>query len=132
MNFELYNPFEELIFDKHFCFLSGALTAETMSVFPEWGKPHKLVAIGADDRGYCGSKKRTETALSALKNNTILSVNTRVSARSIQWFSVHLSYAKSLGKPYQRRAYLQNIRPAIPACPVQTHCPRSEKGTLRR
>src|SRR5690606_28435669 len=36
MNFSLYNPFEDLIFDDHFCFLSGALTTETISVFPEW------------------------------------------------------------------------------------------------
>lgn len=36
MNFSLYNPFEDLIFDEHFCFLSGALTTESMSVFPEW------------------------------------------------------------------------------------------------
>lgn len=32
----LYNPFDDLIFDPHFCFLSGALTTETISVFPEW------------------------------------------------------------------------------------------------
>ncbi|NLN24844.1 MAG: hypothetical protein GX163_04165 [Bacteroidetes bacterium] len=36
MNLALYNPYEDLIFDAHFCFLSGALTTESMSVFPEW------------------------------------------------------------------------------------------------
>lgn len=36
MNFSLYNPFEDLIFDEHFCFLSGTLTSESLSVFPEW------------------------------------------------------------------------------------------------
>lgn len=36
----LYNPFEDLIFDEHFCFLSGALTNETISVFPEWLLEH--------------------------------------------------------------------------------------------
>ncbi len=32
----LFNPFDDLIFDEHFCFLSGALTNETIPVFPEW------------------------------------------------------------------------------------------------
>lgn len=32
----LYNPFEDLIFDPHFCFLSGDLTSDTISIFPEW------------------------------------------------------------------------------------------------
>lgn len=36
----LYNPFEDLIFDPHFCFLSGDLTNETISVFPEWILDH--------------------------------------------------------------------------------------------
>lgn len=36
MAISLYNPFEDLIFDEHFCFLSGALTTESLSVFPEW------------------------------------------------------------------------------------------------
>ena len=31
----LFNPFDDLIFDEHFCFLSGALTNGTISVFPE-------------------------------------------------------------------------------------------------
>ena len=35
-----YNPFKELIFDKHFCFLSGALTTDEMTVFPEWLMSH--------------------------------------------------------------------------------------------
>ena len=36
----LFNPFKELIFDEHFCFLSGVLTTEKMSVFPEWLMEH--------------------------------------------------------------------------------------------
>lgn len=33
---KIYNPFEDLTFDEHFCFLSGALTSEKLTVFPEW------------------------------------------------------------------------------------------------
>ncbi len=40
MSTTLYNPFEDLIFDEHFCFLSGALTTERISVFPEWLMNH--------------------------------------------------------------------------------------------
>jgi len=36
----LYNPFKELIFDEHFCFLSGVLTTESMTVFPKWLMDH--------------------------------------------------------------------------------------------
>ena len=36
----LFNPFKELIFDEHFCFLSGVLTTETMTVFPQWLMDH--------------------------------------------------------------------------------------------
>ncbi|TYB78551.1 hypothetical protein [Bizionia myxarmorum] len=36
----LFNPFRDLIFDEHFCFLSGDLTNETMTVFPEWLMDH--------------------------------------------------------------------------------------------
>lgn len=36
----LFNPFEDLIFDEHFCFLSGALTNEKITVFPEWLMTH--------------------------------------------------------------------------------------------
>ena len=32
----LFNPFKDLIFDEQFCFLSGDLTNEKMTVFPEW------------------------------------------------------------------------------------------------
>ncbi|MCX7547504.1 hypothetical protein OS188_05995 [Xanthomarina sp. F1114] len=32
----LFNPFKDLIFDEHFCFLTGVLTNESMTVFPEW------------------------------------------------------------------------------------------------
>ena len=40
MALELFNPFDDLIFDEHFCFLSGALTNETIKVFPEWLMDH--------------------------------------------------------------------------------------------
>ena len=40
MSLSLYNPFEDLIFDPHFCFLSGALTTEKMPVFPQWLMDH--------------------------------------------------------------------------------------------
>lgn len=36
----LFNPFKDLIFDPHFCFLSGTLTNDTMTVFPEWLMDH--------------------------------------------------------------------------------------------
>lgn len=36
----LYNPFSDLIFDEHFCFLSGVLTTEKITVFPEWLMDH--------------------------------------------------------------------------------------------
>lgn len=36
----LFNPFQDLIFDTHFCFLTGVLTTETMTVFPEWLMTH--------------------------------------------------------------------------------------------
>lgn len=32
----LFNPFQDLIFDEKFCFLTGNLTNESMTVFPEW------------------------------------------------------------------------------------------------
>lgn len=35
-----FNPFKDLIFDEHFCFLSGALTTDQMTVFPEWLMSH--------------------------------------------------------------------------------------------
>lgn len=40
MSQALFNPFKDLIFDEHFCFLSGALTNEKMTVFPEWLMAH--------------------------------------------------------------------------------------------
>ncbi|SDW30944.1 hypothetical protein [Aequorivita viscosa] len=40
MTQSLFNPFDDLIFDEHFCFLSGALTNDTISVFPEWLLTH--------------------------------------------------------------------------------------------
>jgi len=40
MTLSLFNPFEDLIFDEHFCFLSGALTTEKITVFPEWLMDH--------------------------------------------------------------------------------------------
>ncbi len=36
----LFNPFKDLNFDEHFCFLSGALTNENMTVFPVWLMDH--------------------------------------------------------------------------------------------
>ena len=36
----LFNPFKDLIFDEHFCFLTGDLTNEKISVFPEWLMDH--------------------------------------------------------------------------------------------
>ncbi|HET8838277.1 MAG TPA: hypothetical protein VFM82_04705 [Flavobacteriaceae bacterium] len=35
-----FNPFKEMIFDGHFCFLTGDLTTENMTVFPEWLMEH--------------------------------------------------------------------------------------------
>ncbi len=32
----LFNPFKDLIFDEQFCFLSGDLTNDKMTVFPQW------------------------------------------------------------------------------------------------
>ncbi|MBB5332320.1 hypothetical protein [Chryseobacterium koreense] len=40
MALELYNPFDELIFDESFCFLTGKLSLESVSVFPEWLLDH--------------------------------------------------------------------------------------------
>lgn len=36
MALHLFNPFQDMIFDRHFCFLSGDLTTDEMTVFPEW------------------------------------------------------------------------------------------------
>jgi len=35
-----FNPFQDLVFDEKFCFLSGNLTNENMTVFPEWLMDH--------------------------------------------------------------------------------------------
>ena len=40
MTHTLFNPFKDLNFDEHFCFLSGALTNENMTVFPVWLMDH--------------------------------------------------------------------------------------------
>lgn len=37
---EYFNPFEEMIFDENFCFLTGKLTTESVSIFPEWLLEH--------------------------------------------------------------------------------------------
>lgn len=37
---EFFNPFQDLIFDDQFCFLTGDLTTEKMSVYPEWLMEH--------------------------------------------------------------------------------------------
>lgn len=36
MGLEFFNPFQDMIFDDHFCFLSGDLATDEMTVFPEW------------------------------------------------------------------------------------------------
>ncbi len=33
---DLFNPFQEMIFEEQFCFLTGDLTTDKMSVYPEW------------------------------------------------------------------------------------------------
>lgn len=40
MSQSLFNPFKDLIFDEHFCFLSGSLTTEKLTVFPQWLMDH--------------------------------------------------------------------------------------------
>src|SRR5690606_13504264 len=40
MGEQLFNPFQDLIFDEHFCFLTGTLTTEKMTVFPTWLMDH--------------------------------------------------------------------------------------------
>ncbi|MBP3840263.1 MAG: hypothetical protein J6D35_04810, partial [Chryseobacterium sp.] len=40
MALTLFNPFEDLIFGEQFCFLTGELTTEKMTVFPEWLMQH--------------------------------------------------------------------------------------------
>ncbi len=36
MNFNIYNPFRNLEFEDHICFLSGKETQNSITVFPEW------------------------------------------------------------------------------------------------
>ena len=40
MSLSLYNPFQDLLFDDQFCFLTGDLTTEKMSVYPQWLMNH--------------------------------------------------------------------------------------------
>ncbi len=40
MSLSLFNPFQDLIFDEQFCFLTGDLTTEKMTVYPEWLMDH--------------------------------------------------------------------------------------------
>ena len=40
MSQPLFNPFQDLVLNEHFCFLSGDLTTKNMSVFPEWLMDH--------------------------------------------------------------------------------------------
>ena len=40
MSLSRFNPFQDLIFDDQFCFLTGDLTTEKMAVFPEWLMEH--------------------------------------------------------------------------------------------
>jgi len=40
MSQPLFNPFKDLVLNEHFCFLSGDLTTENITVFPEWLMDH--------------------------------------------------------------------------------------------
>ena len=40
MSLVRYNPFQDLIFDDQFCFLTGDLTTEKMTVYPQWLMDH--------------------------------------------------------------------------------------------
>ena len=40
MSINIFNPFKDLIFDEQFCFLTGELTTEKMSVYPDWLMDH--------------------------------------------------------------------------------------------
>lgn len=40
MTHPYFNPFEDLIFDERFCFLTGDLTNEKITVFPDWLMEH--------------------------------------------------------------------------------------------
>lgn len=40
MALNTFNPFEDMVFDNHFCFLSGRLTTDSITVFPEWLMDH--------------------------------------------------------------------------------------------
>lgn len=40
MALSLFEPFKDMLFDDHFCFLSGDLTTEKMTVFPKWLMAH--------------------------------------------------------------------------------------------
>jgi hypothetical protein len=40
MSLSLFNPFTDLLFDDQFCFLTGDLTTEKMTVFPTWLMEH--------------------------------------------------------------------------------------------
>ncbi len=46
MALTLFNPFEDLIFGEQFCFLTGDLTTDSMTVFPQWLMDH--FKIGQD------------------------------------------------------------------------------------
>ncbi len=40
MAVDFFNPLKDMMFDDHFCFLSGQLTSEDIPVFPEWLMDH--------------------------------------------------------------------------------------------
>lgn len=40
MDMDFFNPFEDMIFDTNFCFLTGKLTTDQITVFPEWLMDH--------------------------------------------------------------------------------------------
>ncbi|QAA82909.1 hypothetical protein EI546_14810 [Aequorivita sp. H23M31] len=76
MSLSLFNPFDELIFDEHFCFLSGDLTNESISVFPEWLLEHfkfgdERIEMMDKEKSYIYSDLRlpaSQRVISAFKN----------------------------------------------------------------
>lgn len=65
MALNLFNPFKDMIFDPHFCFLSGDLTTETMTVFPEWYMKH--FGFGEEELALMQNTKAKMVAFKDLK-----------------------------------------------------------------
>lgn len=65
MALDLFNPFQNMIFDPHFCFLSGDLTTEKMTVFPEWLMEH--FKFGKEEIALMQNTKAKMTAYKDLK-----------------------------------------------------------------